>query len=187
LNIPGEKEFLGKGVSYCATCDGNFFKGKKVVVVGGANSAAKAALYLADICEKVTIVYRKDEIRCEPISLEKIKRTKNIEIIYQANPIEVIGEGVVKELKIDQDGVEKTLDVSGVFIEVGATPAVEVLKELDLKMEKNYIVTGKDCKTNVEGVFAAGDVTNSAMRQMVTAAAEGSVAAKGAHEFLMEK
>ncbi len=191
LDIPGEKEFLGKGVSYCATCDGNFFKGKKVAVIGGAVSAAKAAIYLADICEKVTVVYRKNEMRCEPISLEKIKGTKNIEVIYQTNPVEVIGEGVVKGLKIvtDDEGKksETVLDVSAVFVEAGATAATEVLKDLGLTMEKNYVVVGKDCKTNVEGVFAAGDVTNSAMRQMVTAAAEGSVSAKGAHEFLMRK
>ncbi|NPE26782.1 FAD-dependent oxidoreductase [Methanococcoides sp. SA1] len=187
LNIPGEKEFLGKGVSYCATCDGNFFKGKKVAVVGGADSAAKAALYLADICEKVTVVYRKHEMRCEPVSLNKICSTPNIEIVYYSNPVEVLGEGVVKGLKIDTEGKgESVLDVDGVFIEVGAVAATEVLESLKLEMEKGYVLTGKDCKTNVEGVFAAGDVTNSAMRQMITAAGEGAVAAKGVHEFLMK-
>ena len=185
LNIPGEKEFLGKGVSYCATCDGNFFRGKKVAVVGGADSAAKAALYLADICEKVSVVYRKHEMRCEPVSLTRLKERENVEIIYFARPLEILGEGVVKGLKIDvEDKGESVLDVSGVFIEAGAVAATEVLKGLDLKMEKGYVVTGKDCKTSVEGVFAAGDVTDSAMRQMITAAGEGAVAAKGVHEFL---
>jgi thioredoxin reductase (NADPH) len=217
LNIPGEKEFLGKGVSYCATCDGNFFKGKSVAVIGGADSAAKAALYLADICDKVSVVYRKHEMRCEPVSLSKICDTKNIEILYYSKPVEVLGEGVVEGLKIVTDvtpeGVppaqvasasadkvgkgERVLDVSGVFIEAGAVPATEVLSprddsgepnDLDIEFnEKGYIVTGKDCRTNVDGVFAAGDVTDSAMRQIVTAAGEGAVAAKGAHEFLMEK
>jgi thioredoxin reductase (NADPH) len=198
LNIPGEKEFLGKGVSYCTTCDANFFKGKKVAVIGGANSAATAAMYLANICEKVTVVYHKKEMRCEPILLERIKAAKNIEIIYESNAVEVLGSspirdnpagpGVVKGLKIvTDDKVESVLDVSGVFVEAGATPATEVLKDLGLTMEKNYIVTGKDCKTNIEGVFAAGDVTNSAMRQMVTAAAEGSVAAKGVHEYILTR
>ncbi|MDH3352989.1 MAG: FAD-dependent oxidoreductase, partial [Nanoarchaeota archaeon] len=204
LNIPGEKEFLGKGVSYCATCDGNFFRGKTVVVVGGADSAAKAALYLANICEKVYIVYRKNEMRCEPVVLDKIKGTKNIEIIYNSNPTEVVGENVVKGLRIvsnapkgvppaqmasanaDKVG-KKTLDVDGVFIEVGSTPAIDVVKDLGLKMEKDYIITGKDAKTSVEGVFAAGDVTNSAMRQMITAAGEGAIAAKGAHDFILGK
>jgi len=186
LDIPGEKEFLGKGVSYCATCDGNFFRGKKVAVIGGADSAAKAALYLADICGKVTVVYRKHEMRCEPVSLSKICSTKNIEIVYFSNAVEVIGEGVVKGLKIDTEGKgESVLDVDGVFIEAGSVPATEVLAGLKLKMEKGYVVVGKDMKSNVEGVFAAGDVTDSAMRQMITAAGEGAVAAKGVHEFLM--
>ena len=187
LDIPGEKEFLGKGVSYCATCDGNFFKGKKVCVVGGADSAAKAALYLADICEKVSVVYRKHEMRCEPINLEKIKRRDNVEILYHSNPIEVLGESVVNGLKIDQDGDEKILDVSGVFIEIGATAASDVVKDLGLKMDRGYIVVGKDMKTDADGVFAAGDVTDGVMRQMVTAAGEGAIAAKGVHEFLMGK
>jgi len=186
LDIPGEKEFLGKGVSYCATCDGNFFKGKKVAVIGGADSAAKAALYLSDICESVTVVYRKHEMRCEPVSLVKIKENKKIDVVYDAVPLEVLGEGVVNGLKISDGKGEKVLEVSGVFIEAGAVAATEVLKDLDVEMNKGYVITGKDCKTNVEGVFAAGDVTNSAMRQMITAAGEGAVAAKGVHEFLMK-
>lgn len=191
LDIPGEKEFLGKGVSYCATCDGNFFKGKKVAVVGGADSAAKAALYLADICESVTVVYRKHEMRCEPVSLEKIKDRENISILYHSNPVEVIGKSVVSGLRVvtDDNGnkSERVLDVDGVFIEAGAVAATEVLEDLGVEMEKGYVVTGKDCKTNIEGVFAAGDVTDVAMRQMITAAGEGAVAAKGVHEFLMGK
>ena len=188
LNIPGEKEFLGKGVSYCATCDGNFFKDKVVAVIGGADSAAKAALYLADICKKVYIVYRKNEMRCEPISLSKISENDKIEILYHSNPVEILGDKVVDGLKILQEkNGEKTLDVDGVFIEVGATPAIDVVKDLGLKMENGYIVTGKDTKTNIDGVFAAGDVTNTPMRQMISAAGEGAIAAKMAHEFLMKK
>jgi thioredoxin reductase (NADPH) len=189
LNIPGEKEFLGKGVSYCATCDGNFFRGKNVVVVGGADSAAKAALYLSGICEKVYVVYRKHEMRCEPVSLSKICETENIEIIYYSNPVEVVGDGAVKGLKIVTEGdngkSESVLDVDGVFIEVGAAPAAEVVENLGLEMDGDYIVTNKEAKTNVDGVFAAGDVTNNFLKQMVTAAGEGAVAAKAAHEFLM--
>jgi thioredoxin reductase (NADPH) len=196
LNIPGEKEFLGKGVSYCATCDGNFFRGKDVAVVGGADSAAKAALYLADICSKVYVVYRKHEMRCEPVSLEKLKRLGNVEIVYHAVPTEIVGEGVVKKLKyersvFDGDSVKEVLDeevdVSGVFVEVGSTPASDVLKKLDLEMdERGYVVSDKGMRTSVEGVFVAGDVRNTEMRQMITAAGDGATSAKGAHEFLME-
>ena len=196
LNIPGEKEFLGKGVSYCATCDGNFFRGKNVAVIGGADSAAKAALYLADICEKVYVVYRKHEMRCEPVSLSKICETENIEIIYYSVPTSIEGENVVEKLRIltdsgirrTEDGgreIERVLDVDGVFIEVGALPAVEVVKSLGLEMDGDYIVTNKGAKTNVDGVFAAGDVTNNFLKQMVTAAGEGAVAGKSVFEFLM--
>lgn len=188
LDIPGEKEFLGKGVSYCATCDGNFFRGKNVVVVGGADSAAKAALYLSDICERVTVVYRKHEMRCEPISLSEICEKDNVDIKYFSRPLEVLGDSVVKGLKIltedNDEKLEWELETDGVFIEAGAVPASEVLKELELEMDNGYVVVGKDMKTSVEGVFAAGDVTNSAMRQMVTAAGEGAVAAKGVSEFV---
>lgn len=196
LDIPGEKEFLGKGVSYCATCDGNFFRGKTVGVVGGADSAAKAALYLADICDKVYVVYRKHEMRCEPVSLEKLKGLSNVEIKYHSNPVEIYGSNVVEGMKIkrsvygdDKDSVsevrEEDLKLDGVFVEVGSTPASEVLGKLGLEMdEKGYVKVGKDCATSVEGVWAAGDVTDGVMKQMVTAAGEGSIAAKGVHEFL---
>jgi len=129
-------------------------------------------------------------MRCEPVSLSKICKTPNIEILYYSTPTEVIGDGVVKGLKITQENedktIEKTIDIDGVFIEVGATPAIDVEKDLGLEMKENYITTGKDTKTNVDGVFAAGDVTNGPMKQMVTAAGEGSIAAKMAHEFLMK-
>jgi len=196
LNIPGEKEFLGKGVSYCATCDGNFFQGKKVAVIGGADAAAKAALYLSSICEKVYVVYRKHEMRCEPIALSKICSTENIEIIYYSVPTEIMGSNRVESLRIVTDSrgqkdvegegeiSERVLDVDGVFIEVGATPVVKVVEGLGLDFEKDYIVCGKDGRTNVEGVFVAGDVGNNAMKQMITAAGEGAVAAKSAYEFL---
>lgn len=191
LNIPGEKEFLGRGVSYCATCDGNFFRGKDVAVIGGADSAAKAALYLAKICKKVNIIYRKHEMRCEPISLSNICKTPNIEIFYYSNPVEIIGDKKVKGIKIlkeEKEGKKEKIDlnVDGVFIEAGATPAVEVVRELGLEFEGNYIVSDKGARTNVKGVFVAGDVSNNEMKQMVTAAAEGAIAAKSAHEFLLK-
>ena len=185
LNIPGEKEFLGKGVSYCATCDGNFFKGKVVAVIGGADSAAKAALYLADICERVYVVYRKHEMRCEPIVLERIKKRENIEVVYESVPTEIVGSQKVERLRIvTEDNGENVLKVDGVFIEAGATPAVEVLKSLGLEVEKGYVVTGKDGRTSVDGVFAAGDVTNNFLKQVVTAAGEGASAAKAAYNFI---
>jgi thioredoxin reductase len=184
LDVPGETEYLGKGVSYCATCDGMFFKDKKVAVVGGADSAAKAALYLADICEKVTIVYRRAEMRCEPISLKKIQEKENIEIVYHSVPKEIRGEGLVNEFVVDVEGVEKVLEVDGVFVEIGATPIVDVVNCLGLELEKDYIITDKQMKTNVSGVFGAGDNTNNKFKQIVVAAGEGALAAKSAYDYL---
>ena len=192
LNVPGEKEFLGKGVSYCATCDGNFFRDKTVAVVGGADSAAKAALYLSSICKKIHIIYRRHEMRCEPISLSKICKQDNIEIHYHSDPVEITGENTVKELKIitdwpDKGKVEHVIPVDGVFIEIGATPTNEVVKNLGLDMKDGYIITDKETKTNVAGIFAAGDVTNNFLKQVVTAASEGAIAAKMVHEYLLDK
>ncbi len=188
LNVPGEKEFLGKGVSYCATCDGMFFKNKTVAVVGGADSAAKAALYLSEITKKVYILYRKHEMRCEPISLKKLCEKENVEIIYQSIPTEIIGDKFVKSLKytqtVGEKEVEKTIDINGIFIEIGSTPMTELTKALALEMDQMYIKTDKQMKTNVDGVFAAGDNTNNKFKQMIVAAGEGAVAAKSAYDFL---
>jgi len=192
LDVPGEKEFVGKGVSYCATCDGNFFKGKRVVVIGGADSAAKAALYLSDIAKKIYLIYRREEMRCEPISFEKIKKKKNIEIMYHVNPVNISGDDVVKEIEILQENPGKKakrlkLKVDGIFIEIGATPVLDVIKNLDLSMDYDYIRTNCSGRTNVAGVFAAGDVSNNNLKQVVTAAGEGALAAKGVFDFLKDE
>jgi thioredoxin reductase (NADPH) len=190
LDIPGEREFLGKGVSYCATCDGNFFKNKTVAVVGGANSAASAALYLAKICKKVYILYRKHEMRCEPISLNKLKEKENVEIIYFAKPVEILGKNKVTEIKINieepnRDKKEISKLVDGIFIEVGATPITEVVQKIGVDLNcDNYIRTDKDMKTSVQRVFAAGDNTDNSLKQIVTAAGEGAIAAKSVYELL---
>jgi thioredoxin reductase (NADPH) len=190
LDIFGEKEFLGKGVSYCATCDGNFFRNKTVTVVGGANSAASAALYLSTICKKVYILYRKHEMRCEPISLNKLKEKKNVEIIYFARPTEILGEKKVKKVKaiVEEPGKEKKeieLEIDGIFIEIGATPLTDVIKKLNIQLNcDGYIDTDKAMKTTIEAIFAAGDNTNNSLKQVVTASGEGAVAAKSAYEYL---
>lgn len=196
LGVKGEKEFVGKGVSYCATCDGMFFKNKNVLVVGGSDSAAKAALYLSEIAKKVYVSYRKGEMRCEPISLEKIKGKKNIEISYFTNPVEILGDKKVTGIVLKREEVsgcsEKygkcenfKLDVDGIFIEIGAAPVIEVVQPLGIKLnEGGFIIVDRNCKTNVEGVYAAGDNTDSSFKQLITASSEGAMAAKSAHEFL---
>jgi thioredoxin reductase (NADPH) len=188
LNIKGEKEFLGKGVSYCATCDAMFFKNKKVVVIGGANSAAKAALYLSDLAKEVSIVYRKTQMRCEPVSLKKIEKTPNIKIYYNSNPVEIIGDKKVRGLKISQEVNgkigESLIETDGVFIEVGATPMTDVVKNINLDLCDGYIKTDKNMKTSVEGVFGAGDNTNNNFKQIVVSSGEGAVAAKSAYDYI---
>lgn len=192
LGVPGEGEFLGKGVTYCATCDGNFFRGKDVAIIGGAGSAAKAAIYLGNICNKVYVVYRKDKLRAEPIELEKMQAKDNVEFVYWSNVKEIIGENKVEKIKVLQDTPEEEpkefdINVDGVFIEIGADPSLKGLEELGLELDDGYIKTDKNTVTNIEGVFAAGDITNSRVKQLVNAAGEGAIAAIGAHEFLMKK
>lgn len=189
LDVKGEKELVGKGVSYCATCDGMFFKNKTVLVVGGSDSAAKAALYLSEIAKKVYIAYRKSEMRCEPISLQKLKGKENIEINYFSNPVEILGDKKVTGIILKQDNEKNSktikLDIDGIFIEIGATPFIDVIKPIGVSLDENgFIITDKNSKTNVQGVFAAGDNTNTGFKQLVVAAGEGALAAKSAYDYI---
>lgn len=184
LGIPGEKKFLGKGVSYCATCDGNFFREKNVAVIGGSDSAAKTAVYLADICKKVYISYRKEKMRCEPINLKKIEATGNIEIIYNSKPSEIIGDAKVTNLKLELQNKEKLIKVDGVFIEVGSAPITKIFNELRIELEDGYIKVDKEGRTSIEGFFAAGDGTNNPFKQVITATADGALAARAAYNYV---
>jgi thioredoxin reductase (NADPH) len=181
LKIKGEEEFLGKGVAYCATCDGPFFKGKTVSVVGGGNAAVTSAIYMSDIAEKVYLIYRGPELKAEPAWVEQLNQKKNIETIYNATIEEVSGESRVEQVKLN-NGSELKLD--GVFIEIGSTPGKALINDLDLKTDpRGYIVVDPEMKTSVEGVWAAGDITAGAFkfRQVVTATAEGALAIYSAY------
>jgi len=181
LKIKGEDEFLGKGVAYCATCDGPFFKGKAVCVVGGGNAAVTAAIYLGDIAEKVYIIYRGPELKAEPAWIEKLNANKKIETIYNVNIEEIIGNGKVESIKLD-DG--KTMKLDGVFIEIGSTPNKALIADLDLKTDaRGYISVDAEMKTSTQGVWAAGDITAGEFkfRQVVTATAEGALAIYSAY------
>lgn len=184
LGIPGEKEFLGKGVSYCATCDGNFFRDKNVIVIGGSDSAAKAAIYLSNICKKVYISYRKEKMRCEPINLKKIEAKENVEIIYNSKPVEIMGDEKVSGLKLELQDKEKLIEVYGVFIEIGSVPVTKIFGRLKVKLENGYIKVDKEGRTSVKGFFAAGDGTNNAFKQVITATADGVLAARVAYEYV---
>lgn len=187
LNIPGEEEFLGKGVSYCATCDGTFFRNKNVIIIGGANSAASAALYLSTMAKKVYISYRKEKMRCEPISLEKLKKRENVEFVYNSIPLEILGDSKTNKIKLSMinSDEEKEIDIDGVFIEIGSTPLTKLVEGLGIKINnEGYIEIDKEMRTSIDGVFAAGDITNNVFKQVVTASGDGAIAAKSAYEYL---
>jgi len=176
LGVKGENDFLGKGVSYCATCDGFFFRDKTVIVAGSGDAACTGATFLANIAKKVYLVYRSQSLKAEPIWIDKVKKLKNIEPMPSANIAEIIGTDKVEKVLLD-NGV--TINTDGVFIEVGSTPATFLLDKLGVKVdEKNYIIVDNNQKTNIDGVFAAGDITtnSSKFKQIVIAASEGAVA-----------
>ena len=184
LGIPGEKKFAGRGVSYCATCDGPFFKDKIVSVIGGSDSAAKEALFLAQNTKKVYIIYRGKEIRAEPINKKRVYENEKIEIIYETNVTEIKGENSVRAVVFDNG---KEFKVDGVFIEVGSIPNSDVAKRIGVKTnEKGEIIINRKSETNVPGIFAAGDVADAPFKQAITGVAEGVIAAYSAFDYLKE-
>ena len=184
LGIPGETEFAGKGVSYCATCDGPFYKDKVVAVIGGSDSAAKEALFLAQNSQKVYIVYRRNEIRAEPINKQRVYENEKIEIIPNTNVIEIKGDSSVKKL-IFHNGNQ--FEVDGVFIEIGSIPNSEIAKKMGVKLNnKGEILINRKSETNIPGVFAAGDVADAPFKQAITGVAEGVIAAYSAFDYLKE-
>ncbi|MBN1156287.1 thioredoxin-disulfide reductase [Candidatus Woesearchaeota archaeon] len=189
LNVPGEEELANRGVSYCATCDGPLYRDATVAVVGGSDSAAKEALFLTEYAKKVYIIYRKENIRAEPVTAERVKKNKKIEIINNANVIEIKGKEVLSDVVLDRvfNG-SKTLKLDGLFVEIGRMPLTELAKKIGVKTDKDgYIVVDSDQRTSVKGIFAAGDVTNAtAYKQAITGVAEGVKAAFSAYQFLRE-
>jgi thioredoxin reductase (NADPH) len=187
LAIPGEKELIGKGVSYCVTCDAFFFKNKTTAVIGGSDCAATSALALSDLAKKVYIVYRGQKLRCEDATYKKIENKKNIETIYNALPKEILGKGKVTGVIFEdkETGKKREITVDGIFVEIGATPLTGVIKNLDIKLDKeNYISINENMETSVKGIYACGDVTDQKLKQVVVASGQGAIAAKNVYEFL---
>ncbi len=186
LGLSNESQLMGRGVHYCAHCDGRFYKNKTVVVVGGGNSAAADALYLSRLAEKVILVHRRDKLRATKIYHEPLMKAENIEFMWNSSVREILAEnrvnGVV--IKNKETGEETEIPCDGVFVSIGRKPATEFLNgALDLD-EGGYIVADESTKTNVEGVYAVGDVRTKALRQIVTAVADGAVAVHYAEEYL---
>lgn len=189
LGVAGEDKFRGRGVSYCATCDGAFFKNKTVVVVGGGDTAAADAIFLSKICKKVYLVHRRDKLRAAKIYETKLKATENVEFLWNSALQEISGGDKVNSVSVKNLVSGEILDYAadGVFVAVGITPSTDWLKEkIDLD-EGGFIVAQEDTLTNVPGVFAAGDCRKKPLRQVVTAAADGAVAAMAAEKYLNEK
>ena len=186
LGVPGEKEFLGKGVSYCAVCDGRFFKGMDVAVVGGGNTAVGDALYLASFCKSVTLIHRRDSFRADKILLERLEKLSNVQLITNASVVSVEGSDRMETLQIScGNGETKAISSRAVFVAVGSTPETAFLRDLpELHLDSaGYIVTDENCRTNIEGLFAAGDIRSKQLRQISTAVADGAIAGTSASDY----
>lgn len=187
LGLESEEKFRGMGVSACATCDGFFYRKKDVAVVGGGDTACEEASYLATLCKKVYLIVRKDFLRASKAMQEKVFSTENIEILFNHSTKEILGDedGVTGALLVSTDGTEKKIDVDGFFLAIGHHPNTEVFEGAIEVDEEGYILTsGKSSKTNIKGVFAAGDVKDSSYRQAITAAGSGCIAAIDCERFL---
>ncbi|MCK9293243.1 MAG: FAD-dependent oxidoreductase [archaeon] len=176
LGLKREEELAGKGIHYCATCDGAFYKDKIVGVIGGSDAAVTASLLLADVAKKVYLIYRKDKLRSEPMWTEALNKQEKIEVCYNSEVIELLGEERLEKIKLN---TQKTIEIDGLFIEIGAIPNTDLLNKLDIKLDsREEIIVDKEQRTNIFGIFAAGDATNvSDLKQIVTAVSQGAVAA----------
>lgn len=182
LGVPGEEELGGMGVSYCATCDGAFFRGKTVAVVGGGDVALEDAIYLARTCEKVYLIHRRDELRGAKVLQEELLNLSNVEVLYSCVVEEICGEDAVESLQVKnaKSGEVFVLPVSGVFVAVGIRPETELVRELADCDAGGYVLAGEDCATRTPGLFVAGDIRRKPIRQIVTAVADGANAATSA-------
>lgn len=174
LEIPGEKEFTGSGVSYCAVCDGAFYRGGVTAVVGGGDTALGDALFLSKICSKVYLIHRRSEFRANSALQERVSAMDNIELVLNTVPVEIKGDGIVTSLSVKTDSEYRELSVDGVFIAVGSNPNTEILQGITELDNNGYIIADESGITSAKGIFAAGDVRTKPLRQVVTAVADGA-------------
>ncbi len=186
LNCPGEKKFTGKGVSYCATCDGAFFRGKPVAVVGGGDSALEEALYLANLASKVYIIHRREQLRAVKVLQDRAFSNKKLEFIFNHIVKEIQGDKFVNGVLVEnvKTGELSRLDVDGIFIYVGITPNTKFVEDIIELNEDGYIIVNENMETNIPGIFAAGDIRVTPLRQVLTAAADGAIAASCAQKYI---
>ena len=188
LNIENEKDLIGKGISYCATCDGAFYKNKTVAVVGGGNTAVEEALYLTDIAKKVYLIHRRDTFTSDESTLNKLKEKNNIEFIYNSNVTKLNSKEKLESIQVtDSKQTTKEIKIDGLFVAIGKIPQNEVFSKI-IKLDDNgYIITNKDYKTNIDGIYASGDCINKKIRQIVTATNDGAIASINAVKYINKK
>lgn len=186
LNVPGEEELTGMGVSYCATCDGAFFRDKVTAVVGGGDVALEDALFLARACEKVYLIHRRDQFRGAKVLQEKVFATENIEVVWDTQVEEILGNDKVEGIRLynKKEDTRRELSVDGVFIAVGISPNTQLAKDVVDLDQGGYIIAGEDGRTNAPGIFAAGDLRTKQLRQVITAAADGANVVTSVESFL---
>lgn len=187
LGVKGENEFAGMGVSYCATCDGAFFKKRTVAVVGGGDVAVEDAIFLAGMCSKVYLVHRRDKLRAADILQKKLMALSNVEILWDSEVEEINGSDIVENISVfnKKKNESSTLEVNGVFIAVGVKPVTEMFKGLVEMDDGGYIVAGEDCRTSADGIYAAGDIRKKPMRQIITAVADGANAINSLQNYFI--
>lgn len=186
MELAGEEELIGRGISFCAVCDGAFYKGADVAVYGGGNTALQEALFLADICKSVTVIHRRAEFRADRILVERVKTRENIRLLTDCTVTAVKGSDTLEGLTATnvKTGEEEQVAVTGLFVAIGQLPRTEVLAGVVALDERGFVLAGEDCKTDREGIFAAGDCRQKEVRQLTTAAGDGAVAATAACEYL---
>lgn len=186
LEVPGEKELAGRGVSYCATCDGAFYKDRDVLVIGGGDSAVEEGIFLTRYANSVTVIHRRDELRAQAILQERAFKNPKMKFIFNSVVEEIQGESKVEGVLIRnvKDGSTKVIKGAGIFVYIGSFPNTEYLKDTTLLDEQGYVVANLDMSTKIPGVFAAGDVRNTPLRQIVSAAGDGAIAAMEAYNYL---
>ncbi len=185
LNVPGEKEFFGRGISYCATCDGPLFKNKTVAVVGGGNSALDAAILLSGIAKKVYLIHRRNEFRGFESFVDEVKKKKNVELVLSSIVAKFKGDKILESLIVEDVNTKKKreIEVNGIFIEAGSEVKTDFVKGL-VKLDNNQIVINNNCETSCPGIFAAGDVTNTIFKQIIVSAGEGAKAGLNAYNYI---
>ena len=188
LGLDEEDRLVGRGISYCATCDGNFYRNKTVAVVGGGNTALEDALYLADLAAKVYLIHRRDSFRGEATTATKLMERPNVEIVYNSNVTRLIAEKRLTAIEVTNnvDGSERTIELNGLFVAVGRIPENQNFASLVTLDDAGYVMAGEDCHTSTPGIFAAGDNRVKLLRQLVTATADGAMAATEAIKYISE-